>query len=114
MKLKNQYANLIFVSKSRIEDLNKKYRNQNLPTDVLAFSSVDGEFKDFLGDVYICPAIIKRNAGKFKTPFEEELVRIIIHGTLHLLKYDHRNDFGNSREKMFQIQETLVNKILKI
>jgi len=83
------------VGEGRIKELNKKYRRKNRVTDVLAFNG-NSKFKiqnlkfNFgLGEIVICLAEVKKNAKKFNTTFKEELVRVLIHGILHLLGYKH-------------------------
>ncbi|MFH1582237.1 MAG: rRNA maturation RNase YbeY [bacterium] len=63
------------VGQSRIKEINKKYRRNNKPTDVLSFFYGDS------GEIIICLDMVKRG--------EEELARVFIHGLLHILGYDH-------------------------
>ena len=72
-----------FIGEKRMKELNKKYRRKNRETDVLSFP---GEKE---GEVIICPSVVKKNAKNFGSSFKSELVRILIHGILHLLGYDH-------------------------
>lgn len=74
---------IALVKLKRIKELNKKYRKKNRPTDVLSFLYSDS------GEIIICPEIIEKNAGKFKTTFKKELIRVLIHGILHILGYNH-------------------------
>jgi len=79
-------------------------------TDVLAFAlpQPDGSL---LGDVYICPAAAKRwvkNGGRV----DEELVRLAVHGTLHVLGYDHPDGPGRTRSAMWGRQERYVRRLL--
>ncbi len=77
---------------------NKKYRDINKATDVLSFSFDGGkdfitaeEQKDFLGEIIICPTAI------MKGDFDEEITRVIIHGTLHLLGYEHEKNVAEAK-----------------
>jgi probable rRNA maturation factor len=72
-----------FVSPAEIKKLNKEYRKKDKPTDVLSFTYKDS------GEIIICPQIIRENAKKFDVAFKKELVRVLIHGILHILGYDH-------------------------
>lgn len=93
------------ISKNEIKKLNNKYRKINKITDVLSFATEDKKNKD-LGDIFICPDQIKVQAKEAGILFEEELVRILAHGILHLLGYDH---VTSSQEKiMFSKQEKFV------
>jgi probable rRNA maturation factor len=73
---------LAFVRKKEIQKLNKKFRKKDKPTDVLSFSlQVENFDKDYLGEIIICPEIVKEK--------KEDLEFVFIHGILHLLGYDH-------------------------
>jgi len=103
-KLEN--INIIFVQPKYIQKLNKQYRGVDLVTDVLSFNmSSDG------GEIYICPTYVYES---FKgSDFEEEILRLIIHGTLHILGYNHKGSLNDSsNEEMFKLQEDLIIKYL--
>jgi len=75
-----------FVNEAEIRKLNKKFRKKDKPTDVLSFAYNE---EGVLGDVIISPKIARRNAKLFGTAPKAELKRLVIHGTLHVLGYDH-------------------------
>ena len=102
--------NLIIKSKINIIKLNRELFKKDLPTDVI---SVNNPVKNsrYLGDVYICSSIIKLNAKLYNEKYNNELKRIIIHGILHLLGFDHKKPFRESKEKMFNIQEKLIKYV---
>ncbi len=81
------------VDLEEITHLNHTYRQQNKPTNVLAFPSQlpDDVLLDvpFLGDIIICPAILKTESLTLNTPLNAHWAHIVIHGVLHLLGYDH-------------------------
>jgi len=79
---------IAFVSSVKIQKINKKYRKKNKPTDVLSFEKNPDFIKD-INEVIICPAVIRKNALHYKTDFEKELEKILIHGILHILGYNH-------------------------
>lgn len=76
--------------------LNETYRGKQGPTDVLSFSLATGEHAQYcgglLGDVVIDFAQAKRQAAELGHRVEEELLRLLIHGVLHLLGHDHEQD----------------------
>jgi len=87
---------IALVARNKIRELNRKYRGENRPTDVLAFNQLGFITKKEkkgknLGEVVICPEEIKKNALRFDSSFKEELMNCLIHGVLHLLGYDHEN-----------------------
>lgn len=72
-----------------IRELNRRYRNRDTPTDVLSFPLADDVCPDLLGDVVISVDTLRRQARQRKRSMADELLRLLIHGILHLLGYDH-------------------------
>jgi probable rRNA maturation factor len=90
---------IAFVVRERIKELNKKYRNKEKATDVLSFLNKKDNFPSLnvLGEIVICPDVVKENADKFNFPFKEELSRVLIHGVLHILDYDHERSVKEAK-----------------
>lgn len=87
--------NLVFVKDKKIKDLNKQFRKKNKPTDVLAFlMGEDG----ILGDIAISVETARKNARAYRVPYEQEIKRLVVHGTLHLLGYDHGKKMRHAEE----------------
>lgn len=84
-KKKEANLSIALVGQGRIRELNKRYRGKNRITDVLAFPNRELG----LGEIVICLREVKKNAKRFSSTFEKELARVLIHGILHLLGYDH-------------------------
>ena len=97
---------LAFVSKEEIKKLNKKFRNKNKPTDVLSFNLDE---KDCLGDIVICPDIVRENAKKYGNTIRAEMLKVFVHGILHLLGYDHEKS-EKEAEEMEKKQENYLSK----
>jgi len=97
---------VVLVKKAEIMNFNKEYRGKNEPTDVLSFQ---GE-KDFLGEIVICPDIVKKNAKEDKSDFKKELIFVFIHGVLHLLGYEHEKG-GAKAEEMKAKEKLYLSKI---
>ncbi len=95
-KQKIKDLSIALVGQGKIKKLNKKYRGKNRATDVLAFGDSDG-----LREVVICLSEVKKNAKHFSSNYKAELVKVLIHGILHLLGYDHEesSDKANLMEK---------------
>ncbi len=74
--------NYIFVDEQRIVDVNIEYLNHNFPTDIITFDYTDNN--KISGDIFICIDVVKSNSDDFNTTFENELLRVLIHGILHL------------------------------
>jgi len=82
--------NIILTSNSNIKSLNRKYLKRNYMTDIIAFNY--NRENVISGDMFLNPETIKANAGKYKTKYSEEILRVIIHGVLHLIGYNDEND----------------------
>ncbi len=90
---------IAFVGQGRIREVNKRYRGKNRATDVLSFPESKVLMEKFkigptekipgLGEMIICLREVKKNANKIELAFEKELAKVVIHGVLHLLGYDH-------------------------
>lgn len=91
---------LVFVSPAEIKKLNKKFRNKDKPTDVLSFELNE---KECLGEIVICPAVVKQKG--------EDIMRVFIHGILHLLGHDHEKSEKGARF-MEEKEEQYFSKIL--
>ena len=86
---------LAFVVKEEIKKLNKKYRRKNKPTDVLSFLLNE---KQYLGEIIICPEIVSENAKKYGISAREEMMKVFVHGILHLCGYDHEKSEKEAEE----------------
>ena len=84
------------VGDEEMAGLNQRFRSEAGPTDVLSFSLLEGEHAEFhgdlLGEVVIDVEAAARQAAEVGHGLDDEMTRLLIHGTLHLLGYDHRRD----------------------
>jgi probable rRNA maturation factor len=99
-----------FVDPAEIQQLNKIYRHQDKTTNVLSFPSdlpieIDEEI---LGDVVICNEIVAKEAKMQQKTFNNHLIHMAIHGTLHLLGFDHIE--GSEAEKMESLEVEILEK----
>lgn len=87
-----------------MQELNRRWKGRPAPTDVLAFplAGADGSL---VGDIYICPWIAAQNARSLRVPLRRELTRLVIHGVLHVLGYDHPEAAGRTASPMWRRQE---------
>lgn len=85
---------VIFVTIEYIEELNKRYFYKTGSTDVIAFPLSETGAKCLEGELYICAEMAKQQAREYNVTWENELMRLIFHGTLHLLAYDDREPEG--------------------
>ncbi len=81
--------NIILTGDETLLELNKQFLNRNYYTDILTFDYSNGE--KISGDLYISVERIEENSKKFHEKNEKELIRVIIHGILHLIGFDDKN-----------------------
>lgn len=99
-----------FVGPARMRTLNREWKGHDSPTDVLSFH-LPGPDGALAGDVYICPAVARANADAAGVSPREELIRLVVHGTLHVLGYDHPEGPGRTRSAMWLRQERYVKAL---
>ena len=99
------------VGDGEIAALNQQYLSHEGPTDVISFHLHDrGEPP--LGDVYVGVDQAARQAAGFGASVAEEVLRLAVHGTLHVLGYDHPEGEDRAASPMFQRQEALLKEVL--
>ena len=91
---------IIFVDDEKLKKMKKKYFNQDLYTDVIAFNLSDDKSK-LDGEIYVSFDAIKINSELYKTNINNELQRIVVHGTLHLMGYE-----DNTKDKKEEMTKT--------
>jgi probable rRNA maturation factor len=89
-----------------------KHLQHDRPTDIITFG-----FRDpagaLIGDVYICPSVAMANAKAFGVSQREELLRLAVHGTLHVLGYEHPDGESRTTSPMWKLQERLLKRVLQ-
>jgi len=104
------HVSVTFLGRDRMRRLNAQYLGHDQPTDVLAFTlrQPDGPA---LADVYVCAAVAAAAARGHRVPLRQELVRLVVHGTLHALGYDHPEGPERGRSAMWRRQERYVKAL---
>ena len=125
---------LIFCDEDSITRLNEQYMDAQGPTDVLAFPvdddlvgsgrnpdnggrgpgtpSEDDDIPALIGDVYICPSVALRQSGEHNQTLDQELALLVVHGTLHLLSYDHYE--LDEREEMQEREQAILTEFFRL
>jgi probable rRNA maturation factor len=108
-----------FVTTTRMSTLNAHHLRRRGPTDVIAFGLTNagraqGKRPPVVGDVYISPSVARENARRLSVSVREELVRLVVHGVLHVLGYTHPDGPARERSPMWRRQEALVQRALKV
>ncbi|HET8622404.1 MAG TPA: rRNA maturation RNase YbeY [Gemmatimonadales bacterium] len=101
---------ITFLGPLRMRRLNCRYKGLDRETDVLAFTLEQPDGSS-LGDVYVCPAVAAREARARALPLREELIRLVIHGTLHTLGHQHPDGPARERSAMWRRQERYVEAL---
>lgn len=103
---------IIVVGDKKIRQINRDFRKKDKITDVLSFAwQEDSKVpSDTLGQIYICYPQIVRQAKEFKITIKEEFTRMLVHGLLHLVGYDHMQ--SSDEKKMFTLQEKIISNVL--
>ena len=101
---------LALLADSEMQELNLRHLGKDSTTDVISFS-LGGEGL-VVGDVYVGFEQAMRQAEELGIEVGEELARLAIHGTLHVLGYDHPEGPERSKSPMFQVQEQLLRNLL--
>jgi len=112
-ELMDKNVTLIFVEDNEMKDLNNLYRKKNESTDVLSFFYDDPSFptnNNILGEIIISIDTAIRNSLNYKVNLNDELIKLFIHGFLHLLGFDHENNKDYLRMK--KMEDLIGNKFI--
>ncbi len=88
---KIEELSIVVIGEKRIRTLNRKYRKKDMPTDVLSFGNG-------LNEIFICPKRVKMNAKKYGVGYKEEFGKILVHGILHVLGYEHGEEMDKKQD----------------
>lgn len=101
---------IVLTTDRAIRTLNRKYRGKDRPTDVLSFAIGDGlQQGEPFGDVVISVESARRQAREYDAPLRTEMLRLLVHGTLHLCGYDHHE--RRMAARMHGLTRRLVTKL---
>lgn len=101
-------VSVTFVTAREMATLNRRYLGRRGRTDVIAFRLGGGAGTPRVGDVYICPEVARESARRYGATIREELLRLVVHGTLHGLGYDHPEGRERDQSPFFRRQERIV------
>jgi len=90
----------VTVSSPRSRQLNRQYRHRDYPTNILSFSFSPSDQTNTAqpwGEIVLCPAVIRRQAGQWSRTYRQHFRALLEHGLLHLLGYDHRTTIEQRR-----------------
>lgn len=102
-------VSVTFLDTAAMAALNETHLQIAGATDVIAFNL--GEPSDPLGDVYVCPEVAESSALEYGVELREELQRLVVHATLHLLGYEHPEGPERLESAMFRRQEAILSRL---
>ncbi|MDH4231254.1 MAG: rRNA maturation RNase YbeY [Nitrospirota bacterium] len=116
LHLQSSELSVLFVNSRRMKLLNTRYRKISKDTDVLSFPLMDRDLYHrpvILGDIVISVPRALKQAEEFGVPFYDELLRLLIHGLLHLVGYDHEVN-AYQKKKMEKKERELFDAVKKV
>ncbi len=115
LDLRQGELSLLLVSDGEMRRLNRRWRGRDRPTDVLAFAQAEGPGgapDGMLGDVVISVDTARRQAAERGETLGREAERLLVHGVLHLLGYDHERSTAEARR--MQRRERALARVLGV
>lgn len=104
-----------FIRNSRMARMNREFLGHRGATDVITFALGEARMhpspRAIVGDIYIAPGVARANAREHGIGVRAELVRLVVHGTLHVLGYTHGEGAGRMQGDMWRRQEAIVAAI---
>ena len=100
-------VNILVTTNKELQELNRRFRRKDQPTDVLSFPALPGLKPRYAGDIAISAEIAAHNARTLGHSAAEEIKILALHGILHLRGYDHEQDQG----KMARREEKLRREL---
>ena len=113
-QVRDALVSITLVSPAKIAQINKRHLSHRGATDVISFSlgpTGRGPQNAVVGDVYIAPDVARENARRFGNGVREEIARLVVHGTLHVLGHDHPDGDARTESPMWRRQEQLLAKL---
>jgi probable rRNA maturation factor len=112
-RVRDAMISIAFVGRAAISALNRRYLGHHGPTDVISFGlGRAGRRAAVVGDIYICPDVARANARAQDISAGEELLRLVVHGTLHVLGHEHDEGGDRMKSAMWRKQERILARVL--
>jgi len=112
-RVRDALVSITLVDRNAIARLNRRHLGHRGATDVISFGfrrATDGD--PVVGDIYIAPDVARENALGQGSGVREELARLVVHGVLHVLGYDHPDDADQRlASPMWRRQEAIVRRL---
>lgn len=110
-KVSHALLSITLLDRRGIARMNREHLGHTGATDVISFGFSRATDDDpVIGDIYIAPDVARENARAGGVTVREELARLVVHGTLHILGYDHPETEAREHSEMWKRQERLVRR----
>jgi len=100
-------VNVLVTSNAELQELNRRFRGKDQPTDVLSFPALPGLKPHYAGDIAISAEIAAHSARTLGHTASEEIKILALHGILHLRGYDHERDRGKMARREEKLRRDL-------
>jgi probable rRNA maturation factor len=111
-RVRNALVSIALIDRRAISEMNQEHLGHHGPTDVISFSFARASARDpVIGDVYIAPDVARENAAARGGSVREEVLRLVVHGMLHVLGHDHPDGATRERSPMWRKQERIVRRL---
>lgn len=112
-RVRDALISIALLDRAAIARMNRKHLGHGGPTDVISFGFARATPSDpVVGDIYIAPDVARTNARARGVAVREEMTRLVVHGTLHVLGYDHPEDDAREQSDMWRRQERVVRRLI--
>lgn len=110
--VRDALLSVTLVSPRAIARLNRRHLGHRGATDVITFGLTPAGAAPaaIVGDIYICPGVARTHASAYRVPVRDELLRLVVHGTLHVLGWDHPKGEDRVASPMWARQELLLRR----
>ena len=112
-QVRNAMVSVTLLSPSAMARLNRRHLAHRGATDVISFGFAPVPGAGVVGDIYICPAVARASALAAGCGVRQEVLRLVVHGTLHVLGWDHPEDATRMASSMWKRQERLLDAVLR-
>jgi probable rRNA maturation factor len=111
--VRDAMLSVALVSNARIAAISARHLGHRGATDVISFGFTRERGAAVVGDIYIAPAMARSNARRHGVGVREEVLRLVVHGVLHVLGYDHPDGEDRVRSVMWRRQEKLLARAIR-
>ncbi|MEO7963554.1 MAG: rRNA maturation RNase YbeY [Gemmatimonadaceae bacterium] len=109
-RVKSAMLAITFVDNRAMARLNREHVGHPGATDIVTLEHARGANGIVVGDIYIAPGVARHNAHAHRSSVREEIARLVIHGVLHTLGWEHPENESRMRSPMWRRQEVLLTR----